>query len=74
MRIDCKRCEMYRSEHCKDCLVTAVLSPPAEVVELEDELEAPLRALTRAGLLPVLRFRPRPAPDGPSPGRAAGSA
>lgn len=72
MRIDCRQCEMFRSEHCGDCLVTAVLAPAADVLELEDELEQPLQALSGAGLLPVLRFRPRPALGGP-PDRAAGA-
>ena len=66
MRIDCRRCEMYHSEHCGDCLVTAVLAPPADVFEIEDDLEEPLRALSGAGLVPVLRFRPRR--ERPEPG------
>ncbi|MGH2820265.1 MAG: hypothetical protein ACRDJ5_06405 [Actinomycetota bacterium] len=59
MLIDCSRCEMYRSEHCKDCLVTALLHPPTGPVEIDDDLDEPLRALSGAGLIPVLRFRPR---------------
>ena len=34
MKIDCTACEMYRSEHCDDCLVTALLHPPDGVVEI----------------------------------------
>jgi hypothetical protein len=59
MRIDCRQCAMYESDHCDDCLVTALLHPPAETVEIDDALDPSLRALTDAGLVPVLRFRPR---------------
>ena len=59
MQIDCHECEMYRSQHCDDCLVTALLHPPEGVVDLEDELASPLRTLSGAGLIPVLKFRPR---------------
>lgn len=65
MKIECTNCEMYRSEHCDDCLVTAVLHPPAGTVEIDDELEASLGALQHAGLIPILRFRPRTTPEEP---------
>ncbi len=59
MKIDCHECEMYRSEHCDDCLVTALLHPPEGVVDIDEDLNRPLRALSGAGLIPVLKFRPR---------------
>ena len=59
MKIDCTTCEMYRSEHCDDCLVTAMLHPPDGVVDIDEKLTRPLEALSGAGLIPVLRFRPR---------------
>lgn len=59
MKIDCTACEMYRSAHCNDCLVTAMLHPPDGVVEIDDELDRGLQTLSGAGLIPVLRFRPR---------------
>lgn len=59
MKIDCHECEMYRSEHCDDCLVTALLHPPEDVVDIDETLDSPLRALSGAGLIPVLKFRPR---------------
>lgn len=59
MKIDCTQCEMYQSEHCEDCLVTAVLHPPAGPVEIDGDLDPPLRELAGAGLIPVLKFRPR---------------
>lgn len=65
MKIDCTRCEMYRSDACDDCLVTALLHPPAAEVEIEDDLDPPLDALASAGLVPVLKFRLRSTPAPP---------
>ncbi len=72
MKINCMECAMYRSKHCEDCLVTAVLHPPAEGVEWDEGLDAPLEALARGGLVPVLKFRPRSREE-PDPGADAGS-
>jgi len=60
---------MYRSEHCDDCLVTALLHPESTAVEIEDELDPPLQKLAGAGLIPILRFRPREASAQPAPPR-----
>ena len=66
MQIECTECEMYESNHCDDCLVTALLHPPDGIVEIDEDLDAPLQALSGAGLIPVLRFRPRePLHDAP---------
>ena len=65
MRIDCTQCVMYESEHCEDCLVTAVLHPPAGPVEIDQDLDPPLQELAGAGLIPVLKFRPRPRVERP---------
>jgi len=71
MRIDCTQCEMYQSEHCEDCLVTAVLHPPAGTVEIDEDLDPPLQQLAGAGLIPVLKFRPRrPGTTEPRPDRS----
>ena len=59
MKIDCTQCEMYRSDHCNDCLVTALLHPPEGLVDIDEDLADPLGTLSDAGLIPVLRFRPR---------------
>ena len=75
MRIDCDSCEMQGTHNCDDCLVTALLHPPVGAVEIPDELEGSLGALSGQGLVPVLRFRPRdeePASEGePAPERRA---
>ena len=72
MRIDCSECQMFESEHCSDCLVTALLHPQSTAVEIEDALDPPLQALAGAGLIPVLRFRPKEgqAPPGPEVSQA----
>ena len=72
MKIDCSDCQMYRSEHCDDCLVTALLRPQSTSVEIEDELDPPLQTLAGAGLIPVLRFRPRESPAPPDEVSEAG--
>ncbi len=59
MKIDCSNCEMYQTDQCSDCLVTALLHPPTDSVEITDDLDPPLQALAGAGLIPVLRFQPR---------------
>jgi len=59
MQIECSQCEMYRSHHCDDCLVTAMLHPPDGVVDIDEDLGSGLQALSGAGLIPVLKFRPR---------------
>lgn len=70
MRIECNRCEMYQTDQCNDCLVTALLHPPSGEIEITDDLDPPLQALQSAGLIPVLRFRPKnedaAPPDGPA--------
>ncbi|MDP9068943.1 MAG: hypothetical protein M3N53_11465 [Actinomycetota bacterium] len=65
MRIECSDCEMYRSQHCDECLVTALLHPPDGVVDIDEDLDPGLRALSGAGLIPILRFRPRAAAPSP---------
>lgn len=71
MKIDCTQCEMYRTEHCDDCLVTALLHPPETPVEI-DEDDPCIDALSGAGLIPELRFRPRT--DVPSERSGSGAA
>lgn len=72
MQIECSKCEMYQSSHCADCLVTALLHPPDGIVDIDEDLDAPLQALTGAGLIPVLRFRPRASDDPLAPAAETG--
>lgn len=65
MQIECSRCEMYRSQHCDDCLVTAMLHPPDAVVDIDEDLGTGLQALSGAGLIPILKFRPRREDEAP---------
>ncbi|MFN2595380.1 MAG: hypothetical protein ABR579_10890 [Actinomycetota bacterium] len=59
MKIECSECEMYQTDQCDDCLVTALLHPPTGPLEIDEDLDPPLQALAGAGLIPVLRFRRR---------------
>lgn len=59
MIIDCTQCEMFRTEHCKDCFVTAVLSRGKGPLEIDPEEQAAIARLQEAGLAPVLKFRRR---------------
>ena len=77
MKIVCNECEMFESSHCEDCLVTALLHPPEGAVEIDEELDPPLQALSGAGLIPVLKFRqraPAEAAAGSEPGAPPGAA
>jgi hypothetical protein len=69
MLIECSRCEMFETDQCSDCLVTALLGmDDGEMgdssVEIDDEFHSPLSALSNAGLIPVLKFQARPEPPG----------
>lgn len=57
MIIDCQQCEMFESDHCKDCFVMALLSPPSGPLEIEPDEEQAIESLQRAGLAPVLKFK-----------------
>jgi hypothetical protein len=74
MRIECTECEMYQSSHCDDCLVTALLHPLDDAIDIDESLDGPLQTLSGAGLIPVLKFRPRDAkPEAPpTPAAEAG--
>lgn len=61
MLIACSSCAMQYTDHCSDCVVSALLEPDARsggmVVDAEEERA--LRELARAGLIPQIRMRPR---------------
>lgn len=56
--IDCSTCCARGTAACDDCLVTAVLSRPPGAVELEAEEREAVERLQRAGLVPLVRYRP----------------
>jgi hypothetical protein len=56
MRLDCGSCAIRESEHCEDCVVSALVEPPQGAVVLDVEEERALRALARAGLIPGRRL------------------
>ena len=60
MKIECEECEMFQSDHCRDCFVTAVLSRKQDnELTLDPEQETAVGFLQDAGLAPVLRFKRR---------------
>jgi hypothetical protein len=68
MRIDCHECEMEGTEHCRDCVVTFILDREEGPVVVDAAEARALRGLGEAGLVPLLRLRPRTA----DPGQATG--
>lgn len=61
--IDCDRCAMQHTHHCRDCVVTALLDPaPGEgAIVIDVEEERALRRLADEGLIPEIRMRNRAA-------------
>jgi hypothetical protein len=61
MLIECRNCAMQHSDHCRDCIVSAVLDPSPRrgglVVDADEERA--LRELAHAGLIPEIRMRPK---------------
>lgn len=61
MLISCDTCVMRHSEHCKDCVVQAVVAPSPRkgALVIDAEEERALRELAEAGLIPRIRMRRR---------------
>jgi hypothetical protein len=61
LRIECESCLMRHSEHCRDCIVTALVAPSPRRVALvvDAEEERALRDLASAGLIPEIKMRRR---------------
>jgi hypothetical protein len=61
MLIECSSCSMQHTDHCRDCVVMAVIDPAPRrgglVVDADEERA--LRELASAGLIPEIRMRPR---------------
>ncbi len=56
MIIDCDSCQV-RGDACRDCVVSVLLGPPAEL-ELDEVEQAAVNALAEGGLIPPLRLVP----------------
>ena len=62
--IDCDRCTV-RGLACRDCVVSVLLGPPSDAIELDADEVGALDALAVSGLVPPLRLAT--ALDGPDP-------
>jgi NSD-like protein with Cys-His rich domain len=68
MRIDCDDCAHQGTSQCDDCVVSFLLDREDGALVVDAEEARALRSLGEAGLVPVLRLRPKP----PDRGREAG--
>lgn len=61
MLIDCERCSMQDTHHCRDCVVTALMDPPrgGGAIVIDADEERALRQMADAGLIPRIRMRRR---------------
>ena len=58
--ISCADCSMQNSSFCDDCVVTFICDrEPDDALIIDASEERAMRALSRAGLIPMLRHRPR---------------
>jgi hypothetical protein len=57
LHVDCDRC-IARGPACSDCVISVLLEPPAELVNLDSDDRAALSALADQGLVPPLRLIP----------------
>lgn len=63
MLIDCDRCAMQGTAHCRGCVVASLLEPePRGGVIIDVAEERALRELARAGLVGEIRMRRRAEP------------
>ena len=76
MLIDCDTCQV-RGAACRDCVVTVLLGPPAQLgsgpsqLDLDEIEQAAVNALADGGLIPPLRLVPMATHgDGTTPGGA----
>jgi hypothetical protein len=59
MLISCDDCCMQGTDACDDCVVTYLLDRPEGAVVFDAAEERALREMSRAGLLPEVRWRPK---------------
>jgi len=68
MLISCDDCRMQGTDACSDCVVSFILDKPEGAVVFDAAQERAIREMSRAGLLPDVRWQARP--DGPRPERS----
>jgi hypothetical protein len=59
MIVDCNSCAMRDTDVCRECVVTFVLDRADEAVVFDAAEERAIRAMSKAGLLPLLRWEKR---------------
>ena len=61
MLISCDTCAMQHTDHCRECVVMAVVepSPRTGALVVDADEERALRELADAGLIPEIRMRRR---------------
>lgn len=57
MIIDCDRCVMQHTDACAECVVTTILDRDTGAIVFDAAEERAIRAMSKAGLLPLLRWR-----------------
>lgn len=55
LHVDCASCSA-RPAACSDCVVSVLLGAPPEAIELTDDEQEAIRALSEVGLVPPLRL------------------
>lgn len=56
MIVDCNECSMQGTDACNDCVVTFILDRSGDAVVFDAAEERAIKAMTTAGLLPLLRW------------------
>jgi hypothetical protein len=56
MIVDCNDCSMQGTDACDDCVVSFILDRRDGAVVFDAAEERTIRAMTKAGLLPLLRW------------------
>ena len=59
LSIDCDQCAV-RGLACSDCIVSALLGVPDDVLTFDDAEQAAIGALAASGMVPPLRLVPKP--------------
>lgn len=57
--LDCGDCAMSDTDACEDCVVTCLLDRPLGAIVFDVDEERALRSMSRAGLVPEIRYKRR---------------